>query len=547
MNSIENKVQEHMNDEGVQYPDFDRLWTSIQRDELRMEEEVVPAPRWYRQKKTAIAAGLTVALMATPVYAAIQYDWNQLLSGKPGIQMALLAGYGQPIEQSVTADGVTLTVHTAFIDENRTVLLYTIRPGVATEGQEIRYDQIVLKDSQGSPLEGRYVQQWNAELGVYQGYFESNWVMQSDQIELQFAITNVRYLEDREQEIPWNPRDKETQKFEIQQDGIQSVTIQSFPASSDYIRIHSAVSFTDQEVQEDTWARIRVYDRDHVLLQEAQAPEYGTAGATGAYSSRQLFNEQELLNKGGRFTLAYTHVKARTEGEWKLNLSLSREQMEKNTYNQPLDIPLSTVAGDASISEMIVTPTQIRVTIKHAEENLRIPYQNFQLEAAGQLMNGRLQLEGEHDPHQTEIRFEPVKSAVLDPSTINAQPVVLIAKDRMDEHAGGSTSVHLTNISSQPQTIHTDYDGYPIRWTYYTKDGNLYVESDSTSADFGEVNQTYYLQGGEKQYSMPQFSSGLDSKHVDVFDHFTGTDLNLYVWNYTTLKKGEQLRIQLTE
>ena len=110
----------------VSYPDFDRMWSSIQQNELKVAggESVPLRPR--RRKRIAIITGISVALMATPVYAALNYDWSNLLSYRAGIQTALEQGLGQTIEQSVTKDGITLTVHTAFIDENRTFLLYSL-------------------------------------------------------------------------------------------------------------------------------------------------------------------------------------------------------------------------------------------------------------------------------------------------------------------------------------------------------------------------------------------------------------------------------------
>ncbi|WP_162868749.1 DUF4179 domain-containing protein, partial [Klebsiella pneumoniae] len=79
---------------------------------------------------------------------------------------ALEQGLGQSIEQSVTKNGITLTVHTAFTDENRTVLLYSLNPGQGNS-QHIYYESMQLVDSKGTPIEGNYVQRWNEELGMY--------------------------------------------------------------------------------------------------------------------------------------------------------------------------------------------------------------------------------------------------------------------------------------------------------------------------------------------------------------------------------------------
>lgn len=546
MESIELDVRNHMKrTEPVRYPDFDQMLSSIERNELRVVDET-HARLQRRKTSVAIIAGVSVAVLATPVYAAIQYDWSSVLSGKPGIEAALEAGYGQQVEQSVTAHGVTLTVHTAFTDENRTVLLYTVKPGEATQGQEIRYDRIVLKDSSGTPIEGHYVQMWNAEQGVYQGYFETNGVMNEEQSNLQFSVTNVRYLEDLEQDVHWNPNDADTQQFSIQKDGIQTVKVQSFASSPGQILLNSSVTFTDAAVQEQTWARIAAYDSRGNQIRETESPAYGTGGATGEYTSQQIFSEQLLKKKGNRFALVYTHERERTDGTWNVNLSLSRKQMESGSFKRSLDIPLRTLPEVASIRELVVTPTQIRLVLNHQGGPFRMPYQTLQLDVGGQVFEGKVGLE-ESDSHadKTVLRFEPADSITVDIGSLENAPMTLIAKDRVDVHKGSNVPVRLTDISVQPQTIQTSYEGYPVKWTYYTKDHNLYVESESQDASFGEINQTYFMDGKELMYLIPQYYAGSGSKHTDMYKNFSGTDLELYVWNYTTKNEDDELRVKL--
>ncbi|MCG7384932.1 DUF4179 domain-containing protein [Paenibacillus sp. ACRRY] len=545
MNTVESKVKNHMkHSDHIEYPDFDKMFNSIQMDELRVADQL--KERSQRSKtKVAIVLGVSVAVMATPVYAAFQYDWSDVLSHKSGIESALQAGYGQSIEKSVTAHGVTLTVHNAFVDDNRTVLLYTIKSGMETDGAEIRYDQMVLKDSEGTPIEGHYYQQWNEEQGVYQGYFETDWVMSENQSDLQFAITGVTYLQDIQEDITLDPKNTNTQKFNIQKDGIETVEVQSFQHTEDQIMIRSNVTFTDTELNEQTWARITAYDADGNMLKETESPVYGTEGATGAYSSMQIFNEKQFKEEANRIAFTYTHEKERTDGTWNVDLSLSQQQMGTGSVKKEMDIPLQSLDGEARISGIVVTPTQIRLTIDHQEDYYRLPYRTYQLEVGGKVLEGYVSLEGTLNPNQTELRFEQSDSSLIDVSSVANKPVTLIAKDRVDEHAGGQTSIRLKDISTQPQTITSEYEGFHINWTYYLKDGNLYVGSSSPESTFGGINQTYFLEQGEKQYLTPLYFNDTDNKHTEVFHDFKGKDIDLYVSNYTTKKSDEDLRIPL--
>lgn len=57
------------------------------------------------------------------------------------------------------------------------------------------------------------------------------------------------------------------------------------------------------------------------------------------------------------------------------------------------------------------------------------------------------------------------------------QPVAFVAKNHVEGLYGDDNSIQLTNISAKPQSVTSNIAGYPITWTYYMKDNNLYVES----------------------------------------------------------------------
>jgi hypothetical protein len=309
--------------------------------------------------------------------------------------------------------------------------------------------------------------------------------------------------------------------------------------------IRSNVTFTDTELKEQTWARITAYDPNGNMIKETESPVYGIAGATGAYSSTQIFNEQQFKERTDHFTFTYTHEKERTDGTWNVDLSLSKQQMETGAVKKEMDIPLNSLDGEARISGVVVTPTQVRLTIDHQKDYYRMPYRTYQLEVDGRVLEGYVSLEGTLNPNQTELRFEQSDSSVIDVSSVANKPITLIAKDRVDEHAGDQTSIRLKDISTQPQTITSEYEGFHINWTYYLKDGNLYVGSSSPESTFGGINQTYFLDAGEKQYLTPLYFNDSDNKHMEVFHDFKGKNIDLYVWNYTTKEPDGELRIPL--
>lgn len=545
MERIENNLKDQMKASNtVPYPDFDRMWGSIQQNELRVAggEAVVLRPR--KRKKFAIVAGISVALMATPVYAALSYDWSSLLSYRTGIQTALEQGLGQTIEQSVTKDGITLTVHTAFIDDNRTFLLYSLDPGSSRTGQQVGFDHIGIKDHQGKPVEGNYFHQWNEELGVFQGYFETDWVADGQTADVEFSMETIRFTGDGMQSINFDPKNSNTQVFQIQKDGIGSVTLQSFDQSGDNVLLQSAITFTDPEMKNRSWVRIQALNDKKEPIQEAETPVFGTPGASGEYLSQQIFKSDSLRAQGVQFQLAYDRTLDTAEGTWNLNLALSKKQLENGSFKEALNIPLDQVPGGTEIHEMMVTPTQVRLILTHEEKHTRVPYMDYQLDVGGTLLNGGIwYVPGQSD--KTELRFEMTG---LDAASLAKQPVSLIAKHRVDEFAGDKNPVKLTGISAEHQSLTTRIGGYPITWTYYMKDNHLYVESLSSDPAFGGVNQTYYLDGKEKNYGKPAIIGllgGKNNKRMDVYENFDKSDLEIYIWNYTTHNRTDELRVPL--
>ncbi|MFJ7980980.1 DUF4179 domain-containing protein [Lysinibacillus xylanilyticus] len=544
MERIENKVKNQMKESNnVDYPDFDQMWSSIQQDELKVAggEPVVLRPR--KRKRFALVVGLSVALMATPVYAALNYDWSSMLSHREGIQSALEQGLGQTIEQSVTKDGVTLTVHTAFVDENRTFLLYSLKPGTSQDVKDLDFEVIGLKDSKGNFIEGNYGGKWNEELGEFQGYFETDWVAEGQKTDVKFIMENIQLISNKKQSISYNPNDSTTQVFPIQKDGMGSVTLQSFGQAEGRTLLKSNVTLTDPEMQKRWIYFEAINDADNSVKKAEGPPSFRDGGANEA----QIFKSDTLREEGTKFQLSYDHILETKESTWSINMNLSKKQLENGSFKQVLDIPMDNVPGGTKIHEMKVTPTQVRLKFTQEEFN-RIPFGDYQLDVGGILLDGYF-MTGT-DPKEQELRFE-MKG--LDAASLANKPVTLVAKHRIDSFYGDENDnpIHLTDISEKQQTTTSSIAGYPISWTYYLKDNNLYVESLSSDPTFGGVERTYYLDGKEQNLGDPEptlmgaFGDAGSNKSMDVYENFDKKELDIYIYSYSTNKPNEELRIPL--
>ncbi|WP_249435601.1 DUF4179 domain-containing protein [Paenibacillus sp. Marseille-Q4541] len=531
----------------VPYPDFDRMWNKIEQS-----KGTLPSSNAWKFQRTSVAkaamiTGISAVMIATPVYAAIHYNWTDVLSNKAGIHSVWEQGLGQSISQSVTKDGITLTVDTAFSDENRTVLLYTLNPEVSDQDYNLSYDKVELLTAEGKPIPGHYYQVWNPEINEYQGYFETDYVLNHKKEELRFSVTNVVFTEKTEVALPFNPANQGTQTFPIKKDGIGTVSIQSFDQSKEDILLHTSVNFEglDKNQRERTWTSFTAWDDKNEIVKGSKNV-YGIPGTNSEQTlSEQVYSKDQLSAEGTHFTLSYEREKSRVAGEWGIDMTLSKSQLENSTIKEKLDLPIPQMMEGSKITEMIVTPSEVRLIVTNKDKYTLLPFLDYELEIGGKRLTGSMDYNAK-SKEKTELRFEMMH---MDLASLQEQPISLIAKKRVDEHKGNEkTSIRLSNISTKPQHFQTVYEGYMVDWTYYLKDEELYVESSSENPTFGGINQTYYYDGKEKMYGNPvivNFRGEGKNKSMDVYENFAPKHLDIYVYMYTTDHLNEKVKIPI--
>ena len=159
-------------------------------------------------------------------------------------------------------------------------------------GQSKR-ERIGIKDGEGNIIESYYGNEWNEELGLYEGYFETDWVIDGKMEEVEFVIENIQVTEEGSQFIDYDPNNPKTQVFPIQKDGIDTLTLQTFEQPNNLVLLRSNITFTDSEMK-SYWAGIQAIDDMNKPIQ-AEKNEYGSSsGLTGEYYSQQLFKLDTL-------------------------------------------------------------------------------------------------------------------------------------------------------------------------------------------------------------------------------------------------------------
>ncbi|MFB5674078.1 DUF4179 domain-containing protein [Paenibacillus terreus] len=551
MKSFERLLEHQLKDDSsVPYPDFDAMWSRIESCGMREEcgsrpTELSGIPgKGLRSRKILVACSLTALLAAAPVYAAFHYDWSSLLKFRSGVQSAIAQNLGQSIERSVTKEGVTLTLHTAVVDENRTVILYSLDIG-ERPSPIFNFNSMKLIDDAGNVIEGRYSdQRWDAANHRFTGYFEADWAPQSDTAHVRFIAEGLQLLAEAEKEIPFDSQNPKKQVFELNQDKLQKIELNSILQNPDKLMISSAVTFQDPAAKQWAYPELVAY-KDGTPVKQLPGGAFGTPGENGEYTAVQYFKESDLSASGTTYKLQYMKETDRIQEQWSFPLVLNKKQMESGTIRQTLDLPLGEGEEATTLEQIVITPTQIRLIASHQQRFGAFPFTEYQLEVAGKVINSPTAWFGEEgNPHLSTLRIERPAQLSITKDT----PVFLIGKHEVINHDGGDIPTVLTNISEQKQSITTRVGGYPVQWTYYMKDNDLYVETESSDPDFGGINQTYIGKGKERIIGKPltiNFVGDGDNKAVDVYKNFKGTKASVYIFFYSVEDVEKEMRIRL--
>ncbi|MEK4060189.1 MULTISPECIES: DUF4179 domain-containing protein [unclassified Paenibacillus] len=551
MKSVEDALKLRLNnDHGMEYPDFASMWERMEQaghtgdsDSKRARGRSVQR-QGRNLRKSVVALSLAALLAAAPVYAAIQVDWNGLLHGKSGIQAALSEHLGQELEQSVTRDGVTLTLHTAVVDENRTVILYSLNPGEHNRAEFMKFKGISLRDEQGNLSEGILRDMvWDAGSGRYTGYVESNWTPEGDTAKVEFIARDLQSFTRQEQELEVDNTTGETQSFNIAQDDLQALHVQMFPREDNRLLVYSEITFEQEEAA--AWAKPQVVAyRDGAVVKELTGSLQVRRGDNGEYISQQFYRHSDVSDESTAYRLQYMKEEERLDGKWSFDLNLSKKQMNTGTAKYALNKPLETGSDDITLEQMVVTPTQIRISYRTREAYAHLPYEKLTLEVQGMSLQGELWSTAERDPNKGAIRFERPSGLVMNGKT----PVTLTGKYKITNHKGERTPIRLTAISGKRQSVTSQVGGYPVVWIYYTLDGDLYVETGSQTPGFGGIvsfettrNNSYFA--GETLIA--NYSGDDDNTAIKRYEGVEQTKASMYVSRYITVEPDQMIQVQL--
>lgn len=519
--------------EPISYPDFEAMWSRIEQDKL----EVASPTRLPRKRRAMVVlATAIVVLTATPVLAAVSNQWD--LPFRPGVERALTKGYGQTIEQSAQDQGLTLSLHHAIADDNRTILLFSLETGEEQAGMWGIPD-LQLIDQAGNVIEGHHSLTWDEELRRYNGYFETSWTLSGKKGQVQLVATSINKLTTKAIPIAVRPFSEEGQQFDIQEDGIDKLELRSANSGKEEIKLFTSIWLDEDATDSVEFPRVVVKQGEQVI-RPSRTGAYGKPSEQSEWTATETYKQADVLKSDSQYELQYTQTEKQYSGNWTISpIELDKQKMLSGTFKRKLDIPFETSLGTNTIKKLIVSPTQVRVEVD--SPSYEISFKEVELLVGSHRLKGGI---WESDRDRTVYRFE----RPIDVEITEQDPLSLEWTYETTMHKDYKSPIHLANISEQPQHLMTTIGGYEVNWTYYMQDGDLYMESESEDPHFGGVNQTYVMQKNDRIPSRPltvNFTGDGDNKLVEVQRGFKGNEADVYLYHYYVDHPDRQLNVNL--
>ncbi|UHA73345.1 DUF4179 domain-containing protein [Paenibacillus sp. 481] len=571
-NEIVNLSQQLGDDSNHSYPDFDSMWMRIEaarneQGELKTSATSLHTRALFRGRRLA---GLSVAvfiLLATPALAYMTGNWDFIYHS--GVKSALQHGFGQQLDKTVTNNDVTFTIDTAVSDDNGTALLYSLDTGDKKERTWI-FDHLELKDSKGDSIariggveamtsrinsdRSSYSHAWDEGSGTYKGILETPWTFSGNEADVQLQARGLKAYDYVGIPIALDPHQTGVQSFPIHAGGIKELNVQFVQGEKGHVLLKYSFSYTDDSIFNIVAPQIQVkmgektvertgYKMSRPIVIEG-AQEWGT---------QESYSMDKLLQSGTSFEFVYGVKGSHIEGEWNIGtLTLNKEKSLQASITRDLNMPIRSVQGDSIIRKLIIRPTAVKLEVENKQAFRRLPYRKISLLVNGQKLQGAQTFEYANTPSHG---YKQVFAFTVPPDLRLTEdtPIQLLLEHEIEEYTDYKKPIKLKDITDEKKVMRVDIEGYPLNVSYYTKDGDLYVENESENQKFSGVTQTFLKRGNERVYGDVLFfqweENWLDwensNKFVNVYRGFKGTETELYLYSFEIRHSDREWKVKL--
>ncbi|GIO34140.1 MULTISPECIES: DUF4179 domain-containing protein [Paenibacillus] len=546
---FENEVRENV--QACERPDFDRMWSRIEREVAERKAGVVPTEAAPRSRKKYIPAAIVFScfmVAAVPAFAGVTLNWDHLYGGK-SVTRALDNGIGQRYDLDASSNGVTMSLKGVVTDGERMKLLVAVDAGMKPE----EYDVVVLehmaiKDKAGheEPLSG-YLQ-YDGASGKLLGIYETKDTLKDGKKTYTLEAGNLVYY--KSEAVPLKQKPAVGTEIKTGETRYPSLNIKSVVGSSEGLSVRYNVNAAEAKDGGSGDPHLTVtYGGQTVRGSVTQLPPEGEGIPMEQVFPRMAAKDWE--NADIRFN--YLKESKRIEGSWSFHFQTDGKKAGEAIYSRPLQ-----TSGEfrekarKSLDRLTVTPLEIIAGINEETPQERgkwfeVNYDDVRLQIGDQEIKGSYTIKGD-DPakYRKAYAFESPEWY----KDWSGVPMKLILKQAVVMKRDTSANwLALHRPTAEKQTAEMNLESSQVRFTYYMDGKDLVVESEPVSGPVKGIGQSMLRVDGEDVY--PEYAPrgpGALGKNIERYPDFNMShtlEINPGIYRYSD--PGRDVEMALTQ
>ncbi|WP_235813368.1 DUF4179 domain-containing protein [Heyndrickxia oleronia] len=527
LRSIEDLLKVKVKNDNIDIPNENKMWNKVVSNLQKGDQATTK--RLMKPKLVISVILMAIVLTTTPVLAKYSnelLEWMRDINGN-GIITSLENGFGQEINKTTKNGLGVLQVHNVVSDENGTTINISLDIDHDHSISAAGFDDalLIMEDGKEEKLDATVV--YNKKYDKLVGYLHTDKEISADS-KVILQIGGLSEIQTKTVKLKSLIQD-DTKTIPINQDGISQIKFISNEYRNGEYQIDYLIEL--EEKNNIDHASLVFSFQDKRILSSGVVYKRPQPNVLKLSESFRL-DKNELDNV--EMSLAYNDRGNYYPEMWQLEFEYNYNLAKKSTYTMKLNKTIDMGIQKLQLKNLVITPSRVKIYFDKKNSNSEsnevfINYNEVTLQIGDESLEGYIDSEG-YISFETQGVLENIKSKQISLSFNNA---------RVSYKGGKQDKVRLTNISNEPNTIHTEIKGFPIEITYYSKGNDLIVESESNDNRFGGITQSVIYKKDKRIFADKRSEDGLHrhNNQVETFKNIKDKDLTLNIFLFTVYEE----------
>ena len=416
---------------------------------------------------------LILSISLSPIMAKVIENIPNLIkyfsSNDKGIINSLENGFGQQIEIGDSKKGVNFKVHNIISDQNRTIVLFSIKLDDDVQFDQGQISRIFIKNQFGEEIPIHTTSySYSKEENIFTGNIIAEELSVSDET-LTIGFKEVKLTKNEEMKLDIDlEKDLGNQEMDLGIKGIKSFMIQSIKNLGEIIEIKYEVRFENSNSEIiDPAIKILSKSGDDIQMGVMQSLLKNGTG----FSETARFNVKDISLSDLLTVVEYNTLDQMISSSWEVSFDVDVEKAKNYTLEKLIQKKETINGVEVYIDKIVATPSQTKLYIQvDNTENSGVFYTNsFNLMILDKVYNSTgVSTSSADDGSYWEhiYEFEPVNG--------NVDNVKLILENEMNTKYTDAR-LELNDISTNNKKTAMTLESYDLDITYRREGEDLII------------------------------------------------------------------------